>query len=347
MEQMSESKMGRPKMYDMDFYNEYQKQRYLKSVTENEFPFHERLLRRASISENVYNKDLYDFNLPEIERFLKYLKPTKLSTSRNNAYIVNNYITWANAQKLRQTNINPLSGIMDDEFFNKFVDEAKKTLFTEDEIDYIISKTVNFQDKVILRLIFEGVTGDGVEELLNLREKNIDYENNRLLLTDKDKSTRIITVSDKCMALIRGALNETEYLSKNGDTNDSKAKSVKLVKSDYVLKTGMVGKNRDGEVKADRYLVFRRLTTLREFFDEPYLNVTNIRDSGMLKMAADLYYERGKLDKEEYEVIWKQFNLGKIVLNGEQTINYFPYKKQFLNVETIEKLYGENEEEGR
>jgi integrase len=339
------TKMGRPKIYDMDFYNEYQKQRYLKTLFENEFPFHDRLLRRVSITEKIYNKDLYDFSLPEIERFLKYLKPTKLSTSRNNAYIVNSYITWANKQMLRQTNINPLSGIMDNDFFKKFIDESKKTLFTEDEIDYIISETVNFQDKVILRLIFEGVNGDAVEELLNLQEKNIDFDHNRLLLTDKDKSTRIIEVSDKCMVLIRGALSQIEYQSRNGNANESRAKTVKLVESDYVLKTGKVGKNRDGELKADRYLVFRRLDTLREFFDEPYLTVTNIRDSGMLKMAADLYYENGMLGIEEYEVIWKQFNLGTVMLNGAETINYFPYRKQFLNVETVEKMYGEQDGE--
>jgi integrase len=338
------AKMGRPKIYDMDFYNEYQKERYLKTVTENEFPFQDRLLRRVSITERVYDKDLYDFSLPEIERFLKYLKPTKIATSRNNAYIINNYITWANAQKLRQTNINPLSGVLDDEFYKKFIDESKKTLYTDEEIDYIISQTVNPQDKVIFQLVFEGVTGDGVEELLNLRERNIDFDNNRLLLTDKDKSTRIIEVSEKCMTLIRSALNQTEYLSKNGDS-EARARSVKLSESDYVLKTGKVGKNRDGELKADRYLVFRRLDTLRDYFNEPYLTVTNIRDSGMLKMAADLYFDSGKLDKEEYEVIWKQFNLGTIVMNGEETINYFPYRKQFLNVETIEKFYGESSEE--
>jgi hypothetical protein len=60
----------------------------------------------------------------------------------------------------------------------------------------------------------------------------------------------------------------------------------------------------------------------------------------MLKMAADLYFESGKLDKEEYEVIWKQFNLGTVINNGEETINYFPYRKRFLNTGNVEKLYG-------
>lgn len=111
-----------------------------------------------------------------------------------------------------------------------------------------------------------------------------------------------------------------------------------LVRNDYVLKTGMT--RNDGEGKADKYLVYRRLATIGELFEKLYLTVTNIRDSGMLKMAKDLLDERGKLEKEEYHLICERFNIGKIRLNGELQYNYFPYKKTFLNVETIQRIYG-------
>jgi integrase len=321
------------------FYNEYQKQRFLNTVpSKNEYePFH-LLLGRVGTTEEIYGKDLYDFSLPEIERFLIYLKPNKFSVSQYNINKINRYINWANEQHLRQTNINPLQVIgIDDEYIRKFIDPSKKTLFTSDEIEYMIAETVNAQDKALISLIFEGVVGKNCAELCNLQYHNIDFDNLNILLTNKNGSTRIIGISNECINHVDAALKQTEYIKKNGQVSiTTKSPINQLAKSNYVLKNSIRGNN----IKMNQQSILQRLNMLREYFEERYFTLTNIRDSGMLKMAADLYFESGKLDKEEYEVIWKQFNLGTVINNGEETINYFPYRKRFLNTGNVEKLYG-------
>jgi integrase len=326
-------------IYPKRFYNEYQKNRFLNEANESEKVLFTRLFSRAFIDEKRLDKDLYDFSLPEIKSFLNRLNPTKFSTARMYCYFVQKYIDWAIKEDLRKTNINPLVGMIDDDFINGFIDESKETLFDEDTINEIIEDCKNDQDAVIIKLIFEGVGGEGLEELLNLREKDVDEENNALLLTNKDGSTRTLKVSDECIKLVKYALAQKEYYKRNGEVSEnSRSKTIALVDNDYVLKTGIT-KN-EGEGKADKFLVYRRLSVLGELFEKPYLTFTNIRDSGMLKMAKDLLERDGKLEKEQYIEISERFNIGKIRLNGELQYNYFTYKKTFLNEETIKKIYG-------
>ncbi|OPH61803.1 hypothetical protein BC351_00755 [Paenibacillus ferrarius] len=331
--------MTKNKIYDLRYYNEYQKMRFLKTVSENT-TYHQlcsRLLGRVSRLEEMYDKDLYDFSLPELERFFRYLNASKISTSRMNIQAINTYIEWANVQNLRKTNINPLTIIMDDDYFRSFIDESKQTIFSEEEIDDIVRECKNAQDAVIIQLMFEGASGTGLDELLNLQRKNIDFNHNRLLLTDSDESTRILEVSEKCMKLIQEALDQTVYQKNNGVfESDRGSAEISLVENDYVVKSTKLGKLKSFE-KADKFLVHRRLAVLGDpdMLDKPYLSPKNIKYSGMLKIAKDYYLRDGSIEKQCGDEIGSKFNIRK--LNGEYVI--MPYKRDFINIDTIRKVY--------
>jgi hypothetical protein len=324
--------------YPKRFYNEYQKKRFLNEANESEKVLFTRLFSRAFIDEKRLEKDLYDFSLPQIKSFLNRLNPSKFNTARQYCYSVSKYIDWAIKEDLRKNNINPLIGMIDDDFVNGFIDESKETLFDEYTINEIIEDCENDQDAVIIKLIFEGVGGDGWSELLNLHKDDI-LEGNCLRLTDKNNTTRTLKVSHECIGLIYSALEQSVYLKNNGQVSNSiKSKTLNLVKNDFVLKK-KITKNKD-EGKVSKFHVNKTIEKLAVIFEKPYLTPTNIRDSGMLKMAKDLLERDGKLDKKQYNEISERFNIGKTKLNGKLQYNYFRYKKNFLNEETIKKIYG-------
>lgn len=89
--------------------------------------------------------------------------------------------------------------------------------------------------------------------------------------------------------------------------------------------------------KADSHLVLRKLRLVADWMGQPHLTATNIRNSGMLYYAYKLYKDRGKLEKEEYDIICERFD---IKMNSLGYYNISRQKNDFLNVKTIEKIYG-------
>lgn len=74
---------------------------------------------------------------------------------------------------------------------------------------------------MIIQLCFEGVTGHGVAELVNLQRENVDFEKKQLSLTDDDGPERILKVSEDCLNLVKGALEQTRYYRRNGEVSDN------------------------------------------------------------------------------------------------------------------------------
>lgn len=331
--------MTKNKIYDLKYYNEYQKMRFINKEDNATYKqLCSRLLGRVSRAEEYFDKDLYDFSLPQLEKFFRYLNPSKVSTSRISIQAIYNYIEWAINQDISiTTKTNPLNIVMGEDFYRSFIDESKQTIFNEVEIDDIIRACENYQDSVIVQLLFEGASGTGLAELLNLQRKNIDFNNNRLLLTDSDETTRILEVSEKCMKLIAGALDQTMYKKNNGVfESDRGSNESSLVENDFVIKTCIIGRIKSFQI-ADKNTVHKRLNVLKhpDMLDKPYLTTKNIKYSGMLKIAKDFYLNDKIITKDCTDEIGKRFNITK--KNDEYVI--LPYKRDFLNENTIKKTY--------
>jgi integrase len=281
--------------------------------------------------EKQLEKDLYDFSIDEIKDVLYNLDASTGNSIRSSGSYIKYYIDWAIKNELRG-NLNPLR-YNPPSWYNQFIDKSKKILFSEEEINDMISHLVNAQDSIILQLVFfEGLEGDSLSELLDLRREDIDFENNTLKLAD-----RTVKVSEKSISLINAALREDVYLLKNGEAKGWK-KEAPLLQNDYVIRSTQ-GKAINLE-KADKHLVYRRIATISEYFDYKYLNIKNISKSGMLKMAKDLYLRDGELDKKQLDEIAEKFDTPKAKVGDVMLNNYYALK-EFINMENIEKLYPE------
>lgn len=328
-------------IYDNDgFYNEYQKNRYLNNLSDESKSYPTRIFYRSKNIEEQFGIDLYDFNLFQIEKLLYYLAPSTLGASRSNFYAVKNYIDWSIEEDLRENNINPLNVFSESQYYKKFIDEARNPLYTKDEIERMCNVCNNAQDEVVIRLIFEGVLGDsGKEELLNLQKKDVK-DNNYLEVRGKSGS-RMIRVSNECINSVKKALSETYYLKKNGYAKETLRSKIEvdLVKNNFVLKNVATRNKTDG--RADPALVSRRVKAVQSYNNDwvKVLTPSIIRKSGMLYMASELYKKYGKLEREQYDEISKQFGIKMVNNNGYMVYNYFRHKEEFLNIDTIKKYY--------
>ncbi|GAA0835973.1 hypothetical protein GCM10008915_23400 [Bifidobacterium pullorum subsp. gallinarum] len=327
-------------IYEQGLFNRDQKEMFLKGLNLNTRAAYERVLNRAKILEEQFDKDLYDFNIYEVERLISYLNPGTLSSVIASTSIIQNYIRWGIEQDLRVDNLNPLDAIVGDHFYSKFIDTSNKTIFKKDEIDDITRGLVNFQDSAIVHCIFEGIAGKRYSEILNLRKQDINESTKEVTLTnevnEKENTSRILKVSDDLINMLLKAVNETIYYKNNGHPSENiKAPTANLTESDFVFRNSML--NTKGLNRADYHLIFRRLKKVAEWNKQPYLTGINIRNSGMLYFAYRQYYKSRKLSKPEIDAVCAQFNIPK--LKNKEDYHTTRLRKDFLNVEKIKELY--------
>ncbi|MCP1494567.1 integrase [Peribacillus frigoritolerans] len=321
------------------FYNDKFKSDFIKYQKDS----YERLSRSvfavSQFMEEELEKDLYDFNLSELSELMSRLGSTSVNSSRDRYYTIFNYIN--RYKNFRTDKSNPFL-LVEPNWHKQFVDKTKSTYFTEEELnELIIDKCVNAQDSVIFRLLFEGVWGKPeYKEILNLKNNDIDWENNELSLND-GKGERKLKVSEKCMSLLKRAIDEKVYYFKNGNAIGYRKKDF-LVSSNYVVK----GIDPGARNKRDRdsRLIIRRLDSIiKDVLKYPNVDAFSLRLSGMLKTAVDISIDNNIPVKEfNHNVHWyeiaKRFNVKPYVTNG-----YKIYKgvTDNINSEKVKELYGE------
>ncbi|PHA03012.1 hypothetical protein COE51_01325 [Bacillus pseudomycoides] len=316
-------------------YNETIKEEYLSTLPENTAKIYRYAFYRSFDHEDMLKKDLYDFTTEEVIDVIKSANHSTLNSIKLTFNVFENYIDWA--AKYRVSNINPLSSVNLNEL-KAYLDTSKKLFLSEDELIELENQMVNAQDKICFRLIFEGALGHKNSELINLTSNCVI--GNKLKLKDDKRGEREITVSDRCLELIEAALNEEEYYTKNG-TSETRRGAFEVISGDHVIRSTKTGRVNAEGGKADTHAIYRRMTTIKELFNLPYLNPKNVRSSGMIKMAKDLYERHGKLENEQLSEIAEHFGVQKVVMNGYEIYNY-SYLRETINAENIMDLYGVN-----
>lgn len=322
---------------DNKMYNPELKEAFLSTYNKGE--------TRKSISyvfsyscylEYKYQKDLKDFEKDELNELLvKLAKGTTENNFSSRFSVVNTYIEWAiiNGHKKSGSNLMPQFNKKDYEVYIN-----KDRFIIEQQLIEIEESLKNYQDKVVLRLIFEGVNGTELSELLNLKKQDVDFKNKRLRLYDSvEERERFIHVSDRCLDFIEKAHAEEIYYSKNGQNEGKRGRNkLKLMKTDHIIKNALTGRTK--AFANNKYTIYGRIETVQEIFELPNLTPTNLRDSGMIKMAVDLYKRDGKLTTTHLEDIAEHFGFSPSMNNGVMGYNT-DYLEKFIEPNNIFKLY--------
>jgi integrase len=286
------------------------------------------LFRKIAGIEENRKYDLYDFNIEDVKEVMRELKLVTKASARTSGSVIKKYINWA--AKYRESNINILSGLKPS-WFESFVIE-RELYISETRMNEIINRMVNPQDQVTVKLLFLSVNGYQHSELLNLTKN--DIKGNTLLLTDDRKGQREVTVDDKTIEIINRAILQTDYTPKNG--SGQRSTESKMIENDYVVR-GLVRRASNFE-RADKNLIYRRVTGISEFFGIPYLTPKSIWKSGQIKMAADLYRRDGEITTKQFNEIAEEFNLTKVTNNGYE-MYAITQIKDYINKDNLKELY--------
>jgi integrase len=317
-----------------EFYNEHIKNRYLDEM-ENEGS-------RATIkyifiaskrAEEIKGMDLYNFSKEDIEHVMDNMSMTSYHTARANANYISNYITWCIKNGYRENNLNPLDTI-DRKWSSKFVDRTIKIHYSLEEFTDLLEDQMmmNGQDQAFLYLIWEGIVGEKFSELQQLTFSNIDWDNNRVYVTERN---RYVSVSAECIKYLQKAYNQNTYYQYNLGTSEFNEKE--LLQSNYIFKNIKSPRGQENElVKINVF--YKRLQNLKEIFNLSYLTPNSMKQSGMINMAADLYKRDGEIETEQFREIGDKYNWSKITNNGYEYYNV-TLMKYFITRQNLKELY--------
>lgn len=313
------------------FFNSDSKLKFLELYPSNTQLSYSRIFEKSKPYEDRYNKDLSLFTIEQIEDVLHELKPLTHSASHVNGRIVTAYIDWCIENPSK--NANPRTNQIKDKpmnWFERFVDEEIQLYFSESTIRKIEEDCVNYQDMVLIRLLFEGVQGKKLAEIRNLRKDDINYQTGEVTLMDDDGNTRPFVLSERALFLIKRSNNVNEYFKRNGQIEDEAYGAItNLVDNNYVIRTSITRTDmKDRPV--DKMVIYRRIQIISETLGFPALNPKNIVRSGIIFEGKKLLDKHRKLEKEEYIQISKVYNM-----NSD---NWYPIKR-YCNPQTINKLY--------
>ncbi|MGZ9868183.1 phage lytic cycle repressor MrpR family protein [Priestia endophytica] len=291
------------------------------------------LFERTRTTETSLGKDLKDFTFKESIDLLAYLGMPTIPALQMKASFINVYVAWCYENGHRASNEVPLRNLGAEDYEKLLSD--KKLYLSKDEMDEILNNgQIPYANRVIVSLIFEGVGGTNLHsEIRNLKEEHIDFDNRILTLYDDKLGERKLQVSEQCIDLIKSALMEETFSLSTPEG----VSSYHLEETGYVMKTGVTRRARSKEEdRPQGQMIAKRIREVSYMYDLPYFTVANIKRSGMIKRAVDLFKEHKKLSAVEYQEIAKQFNVG---INKDGTFNTYKAVNQFTSRRNIMDLY--------
>lgn len=292
------------------FYNEMRKINFINQhVKEKNKHNYIYVLSKAKEYEEYFNKDLCHFSFEEMEALLYGFNAKTIESLSYQAHIINKYIEYVLEKGIVENSIN--LKMFKHENLDKYVNKitSMNRIVTRHQLyNNIIKECTNAQDAVIYSLIFEGVYGEDLSELYNLKISDVDEMKSELKLNDKSGSKRVIKVPDETIQLIIDAHNEMFYYKTSDNYESVRGERFELNDSDYVLKNT---KRKNARTKISSQTIRQRFIKIRNHFDSPHITPSSIRLSGMIDMARQIKYKEGvvSISKEHLNAIFRQFNV--------------------------------------
>lgn len=327
------------------YFQEANKLEFINYIGESYFGSCRNIFKKSKSLEEKLNKDLFQFDLPEIAILLKELNSYSKQSIDQRKFIIKHYINYF--LEKRTDKINPFE-LEDTKWHEKFINQEGRKLITEKEFNKLVSTFANKQDAVICQLCYEGICGARYSEIRNLKKTDIDWNTNTLLVKDDVKGERVVKVSKICIDILKGAIEEVEYKSKNGSSKSKMGRtSQPLADNNYVVR-GSIHKLKDSKERIAYHAILRRIENLKPH--SPKFNITTktLRYSGMMQSAIDLSKRTGTSIKDFVnEIHWaevaKQFNI-KPYYDAKGYVFYHGLTDH-LNDDVINEFYNEIEAE--
>ena len=327
-------------------FNEEVKNQYLHemiligSISEETSKSYNRIFTVTNEIEEALGKDLSEFTLQEIETILYGFKANNRNTVESYARIISSYLNWCVQQGISKR--NPLY-VLNPTDFEKYLTNEEE-YFTDAQLRRYEDQCQNYQDAVIIRLLFNGVGGKQLTEIRNLKKDEVDFIQKRMKLINTLSSDdngnplqfteRWIDIDERTISLLVGAMGQKIYTKRNGDMipRENIRPYTDLVDNKYIVRASIT-KTEKFNSPVDKFVIYRRVQTIAESLGIEEFTAKFIQRSGMIHYANQLIRDE-KLTLNDIKMVADRFNLKS-----------YHNLKGFLTVENIRKTYPKNGEE--
>ena len=268
-----------------EFLTEYKRSRIIAETSVRA------ILRRAVEWENKFDKAFYEFNKEEALEMFKSAHAISVVSLQNAN------LTLKHAARYFK---NQVGGNVYEEIgkydLEECVDKDKKSglILTKEEIEDIQGQLLNWVDKSILFLLFEGVGGYKLSELTFMSKDQINRKDLQIYL----RSGKVINITPEDYEMLCKGFEEDELISFGETMRVSKVRSSGL----YKIRCNALSDNDDPTNSDDRERRYRwlqrRLMLISQNFDIQ-LTSGSIQESGLLYYIKEEMRDSG-MDFLEY-----------------------------------------------
>lgn len=314
-----------------------------KVITEETSKSYARIFGITANIESALDKDISEFSFEEVETVLRNFKSNNRNTIESYGRIISSYLNWC--MDKGYVNKNVLKNLKPNDFENYLTNTEIYT--PENKLRRYEDGCTNFQDAIILRLLFIGVGGKQMSEIRNLKVTDIDWDKKQLRLVNTLKydkngisekfTERFLSFDDRTEYLLRGAIEQKTYTKRNGqmvEGADNVREFTDLVQNDYVVRASIT-KTENWNRPVDKFVIYRRISVISETLRIDDLTAKFIQRSGMIYFAKNLIQGHNKLSLDDMKIVADRFNMKS-----------YHNLKGFLNIENIEKTYPTNDMKG-
>lgn len=252
------------------------------------------VFRKTEPFEEKLNKDVSQFTREEILDMFAQFRAKSVNSLLNYAIILKHYSRLMRGE-------NEYESITKADVVD-LIDKSGNILLSKEELDDIEAQLLNWSDKAIVELLFNGIAGRNMEDIYSVSEECV--QGNILCVNGKE-----FPLTDRLRELLPKAFAEEEIMS-YGNT----MKIVEVNGKGRIYKERPNARGIDTEDSRFRW-VYRRIQLFRNYLDLPGLTMKNIQSSG-LWYYLNLGMEETNLGLREFlktksgEILAKQYGFG-------------------------------------
>lgn len=218
------------------------------------------VFRKTELFEEKLNKDVSQFTREEILDMFAQFRAKSVNSLLNYAIILKHYSRLMRGE-------NEYESITKADVVD-LIDKSGNILLSREELDDVEAQLLNWSDKAIVELLFNGIAGKNMEDIYSVSEECV--QGNILCVNGKE-----FPLTDRLRELLPKAFAEEEIMS-YGNT----MKIVEVNGKGRIYKERPNARGIDTEDSRFRW-VYRRIQLFRNYLDLPGLTMKNIQSSGL------------------------------------------------------------------
>lgn len=257
----------RPKKYDIKLTD---KQKQFKESVSNPktIPM---LFTEAAVFEERWNKDITDFTKEEALEFLKTLNSISVKSLIVYAWTIDKYTQFCGKESKvwNQISRNDLESLIDEK-------QRMGKYFSESHLNALTAVLFNPVDRFILRGFYDGLCGEYYEDFKDIYPKSFNKQN----LTVQLSNGNIKHISQELYDIAMESAESYKYIVYSRSRNFTRNLCDWTPDKQDIIKIAY-GSKLEPTLPTWKRKIRNRIEIIRNYLDIPYLNIPNLRRSGI------------------------------------------------------------------